>query len=299
MVAFVEVLVVWSRFWRIYERGFVDLVEGTTKRMALLFGRKTIGENLILETSIVVVIRLSWKAIFQTCRNNNSKCKPFQTRNKTISNSLRDSFRANILANHQLSLKYQHKKKKGKKNPQRIENELEPTCQSLRKISCPSTQSSRHSKQSDAAPPIVRLCPATVSQSSPICACENEADRKKIRDRIRIKITLPLLLVRPIISAVSVGSWSRPVIIEGPRWEPSRPPPPLTVGTRWCAFSIAKRRSKANIFHRVSRDWTRGNAYRATVNERTLRRGSTRVCTYYVYNGKRLAPHRGFQQSRR
>ena len=91
MVAFVEVLVVWSRFWRIYERGFVDLVEGTTKRMALLFGRKTIGENLILETSIVVVIRLSWKAIFQTCRNNNSKCKPFQTRNKTISNSLRDS----------------------------------------------------------------------------------------------------------------------------------------------------------------------------------------------------------------
>lgn len=65
MVAFVEVLVVWSRFWRIYERGFVDLVEGTTKRMALLFGRKTIGENLILETSIVVVIRLSWKAIFQ------------------------------------------------------------------------------------------------------------------------------------------------------------------------------------------------------------------------------------------
>lgn len=206
MVAFVEVLVVWSRFWRIYERGFVDLVEGTTKRMALLFGRKTIGENLILETSIVVVIRLSWKAIFQTCRNNNSKCKPFQTRNKTISNSLRDSFRANILANHQLSLKYQHKKKKGKKNPQRIENELEPTCQSLRKISCPSTQSSRHSKQSDAAPPIVRLCPATVSQSSPICACENEADRKKIRDRIRIKITLPLLLVRPIISAVSVGS---------------------------------------------------------------------------------------------
>lgn len=63
MVAFVEVLVVW--FWRIYERGFVDLVEGTTKRMALLFGRKTIGENLILETSIVVVIRLSWKAIFQ------------------------------------------------------------------------------------------------------------------------------------------------------------------------------------------------------------------------------------------
>lgn len=202
MVAFVEVLVVWSRFWRIYERGFVDLVEGTTKRMALLFGRKTIGENLILETSIVVVIRLSWKAIFQTCRNNNSKCKPFQTRNKTISNSLRDSFRANILANHQLSLKYQHKKKKGKKNPQRIENELEPTCQSLRKISCPSTQSSRHSKQSDAAPPIVRLCPATVSQSSPICACENEADRKKIRDRIRIKITLPLLL-HPIISAVS------------------------------------------------------------------------------------------------
>lgn len=80
MVAFVEVLVVW--FWRIYERGFVDLVEGTTKRMALLFGRKTIGENLILETSIVVVIRLSWKAIFQTCRNNNSKCKPFQTKIK-------------------------------------------------------------------------------------------------------------------------------------------------------------------------------------------------------------------------
>lgn len=131
---------------------------------------------------------------------------PNKNKTATISNSLRDSFRANILANHQLSLKYQHEKKKGKKNPQRIENELEPTCQSLRKISCPSTQSSRHSKQSDATPPIVRLCPATVSQSSPICACENEADRKKIRDRIRIKITLPLLLVRPIISAVSVGS---------------------------------------------------------------------------------------------
>lgn len=130
---------------------------------------------------------------------------PNKNKTATISNSLRDSFRANILANHQLSLKYQHEKKKGKKNPQRIENELEPTCQSLRKISCPSTQSSRHSKQSDAAPPIVRLCPATVSQSSPICACENEADRKKIRDRIRIKITLPLLL-HPIISAVSVGS---------------------------------------------------------------------------------------------
>ena len=207
MVAFVEVLVVWSRFWRIYERGFVDLVEGTTKRMALMFGRKTILVKILFWKRVLLLLldyhgKLYFKLVEIIIRNANPSKQ--EIKRFPIPSVIHSARTSSPIINYPSNTNT--KKKKGKKNPQRIENELEPTCQSLRKISCPSTQSSRHSKQSDAAPPIVRLCPATVSQSSPICACENEADRKKIRDRIRIKITLPLLLVRPIISAVSVGS---------------------------------------------------------------------------------------------
>lgn len=94
MVAFVEVLVVWSRFWRIYERGFVDLVEGTTKRMALMFGRKTILVKILFWKRVLLLLldyhgKLYFKLVEIIIRNAN----PSQTRNKTatISNSLRDS----------------------------------------------------------------------------------------------------------------------------------------------------------------------------------------------------------------
>ena len=76
MVAFVEVLVVWSRFWRIYERGFVDLVEGTTKRMALMFGRKTILVKILFWKRVLLLLldyhgKLYFKLVEIIIRNAN------------------------------------------------------------------------------------------------------------------------------------------------------------------------------------------------------------------------------------
>lgn len=95
-----------------------------------------------------------------------------------------------------------------------------------------------------------------VSQSSPICACENEADWKKIRGRIRIKITPLLPPPRP---SNYLGCQRRfpitSVIIEGPRWDTLNRVPSIVVhGARFLSRSEEAKQTSSTGFRETRLD---------------------------------------------